>query len=61
MDSAFALLTNKVGFEGLDTAPRTVMEYIVYLSTQIDEVDTKAKGAVILSQIRNDFGTTVRR
>lgn len=53
-------LTNKVNFESPDMAPITIMEHIVHLSTQINEVYTKAEGLIISSQIKGVYNGMVR-
>ena len=41
LDSGLAVLTNKVGFDGSDVAPRSVMEQVESLLTHVKKTDTK--------------------
>ena len=49
-----------MGFEGLETALRIIMEHVTHLSYQIDKVDIKTKGAVNLSHMRKDCDSMLR-
>ena len=66
LDSSLVALTNKVGFNGLDEAPRSVMDHVESLLTHVKKVDikfvaveTKVDAAAVVSQVGVKCDATV--
>lgn len=51
LDSSVTALTNKVGFEKPDMAPKTIMDDVECLSTHVKEVEAKVEAVGVASQI----------